>query len=122
MSVVVSAVAPGLNAEMYEAITGRVMPGDQLPDGCQLHIAGPVEQGWRVITVWESREAFDRFREQKLLPAIQSSPGARLPRWRSQRSTRSTSWSLARPQAPSSSQGGSTEWAASVTSMPANRP
>jgi len=44
MSVVVSAVALGLNAEMYEAVTGRVMPGDQLPDGCELHIAGPVEQ------------------------------------------------------------------------------
>jgi hypothetical protein len=65
MSVVVSAVSPGLNAEMYEATTSRVMPGDQLPDGCELHIGGPVEQGWRVITVWESREAFGRFREEK---------------------------------------------------------
>jgi hypothetical protein len=62
MSVVVSAVSPGLDAEMYEALTTRVMPGDQLPEGCELHIGGPVAQGWRVITVWESREAFDRFR------------------------------------------------------------
>jgi hypothetical protein len=82
MSVVISVVAPGFNAEMYEAVTGRVMPGDKLPDGCELHIAGPVEQGWRVITVWESREAFDRFRQEKLLPAIrevapeQAPPGA----------------------------------------------
>ena len=71
MPVVISVVAPGVNAQMYEAVTDRVMPGDQLPDDCELHIAGPVEQGWRVITVWESREAFDRFREQKLLPAFQ---------------------------------------------------
>jgi hypothetical protein len=75
VSVVVSAVAPGFNAETYEAVTGRAMPGNQLPDGCQLHIAGPVEQGWRVITVWESREAFDRFREEKLLPAIREVAG-----------------------------------------------
>jgi hypothetical protein len=75
MSVVVSAVSPGLNAEMYEAVTGRVMPDDQLPDGCELHIGGPVEQGWRVITVWESREAFDRFREERLLPAIRELAG-----------------------------------------------
>jgi hypothetical protein len=75
MSVVVSAVAAGLNAEMYEAITGRVMPGDRLPDGCELHIAGPVEQGWRVITVWGSSEAFDRFREARLLPAIRELAG-----------------------------------------------
>jgi hypothetical protein len=75
MSVVVSAVVPGFNADMYEAVTGKVMPGDQLPDGCEVHIAGPVEQGWRVITVWESRETFDRFREQKLVPAIREVAG-----------------------------------------------
>jgi hypothetical protein len=75
VSVVVSAVAPGFNAEIYEAVMGRAMPGDQLPAGCKLHIAGPVEQGWRAITVWESREAFDRFREEKLLPAIREVAG-----------------------------------------------
>lgn len=75
MSVVVSAVAPGFTADMYEAVTGRAMPGDQLPDGCELHIAGPVDQGWRVITVWESREAFDQFRKDKLLPAIRELAG-----------------------------------------------
>jgi hypothetical protein len=32
-----------------------------------------------VITVWESREAFDRFREQKLLPAIQELAGGQAP-------------------------------------------
>jgi hypothetical protein len=74
MSVVVSAVTP-MNAEMYEGISSRVMPGDQLPDGCQAHIAGPVDRGWRVITVWESQEAFDRFREEKLLPAIREVAG-----------------------------------------------
>lgn len=78
MSVVVSAVAP-FDQDMYEAITAKVMSDDQLPDGCELHIAGPVEQGWRVITVWESREAFDRFREEKLLPAIREIAGAEAP-------------------------------------------
>jgi hypothetical protein len=75
MSVVVSAVSPGLTAEMYEAVNEQVMPDDELPDGCELHIGGPVEQGWRVITVWESREAFDRFREEKLLPTIRALAG-----------------------------------------------
>jgi hypothetical protein len=79
MSVVVSVVAPGFNAEIYEAVTEKVMPGDQLPDQCHLHIAGPVEQGWRVITVWSSREDFDRFRDEKLLPAIQELGGDAAP-------------------------------------------
>ncbi|HEY6654825.1 MAG TPA: hypothetical protein VI028_11925 [Solirubrobacterales bacterium] len=43
MSVVVSAISPGFSADMYEAVTSKVMPGDQLPDDCIAHIAGPVE-------------------------------------------------------------------------------
>jgi hypothetical protein len=79
MSVVVSATTPDINPEIYEAITSKVMPADELPDECIVHIAGPVEQGWRVITVWESREAFDRFREEKLLPAIRELAGDQPP-------------------------------------------
>lgn len=76
MSVVVTAVTP-MPADAYDAITSKVMPGDQLPQGCEAHIAGPVDEGWRVITVWESRDAFDRFREEKLLPAIKEVVGER---------------------------------------------
>jgi len=54
MAVVVSVVAPGLTADAYDAVTAKVMDGDQLPEGCQLHIGGPVEEGWRVITVWDT--------------------------------------------------------------------
>lgn len=74
MAVVVSTVAP-FSQEDYEAVTGKVMPDGVLPDGCQVHIAGPVEQGWRVITVWDSQEAFDRFREEQLLPAVREVKG-----------------------------------------------
>ena len=48
----------------------------ELPNGCQLHIAGPVEQRWRVITVWESADAFQRFRDEKLLPAVREAAGS----------------------------------------------
>ena len=75
MAVIVSAVAPGFSAEMYETVTAKAMPGDELPDGCQLHIAGPVEEGWRVITVWESSEAFHEFRQDRLLPAVREVAG-----------------------------------------------
>ena len=77
MSVVVSAVAPGFTVDLYEAVTSKAMPDGQLPDGCELHIAGPVEDGWRVITVWQTREAFERFREEQLLPAIRELGGER---------------------------------------------
>jgi hypothetical protein len=74
MSVVVTAVAP-FGAEQYDAITERVMPTGALPEGCQLHVAGPIAEGWRVITVWESEDAFNQFREEKLLPALREVSG-----------------------------------------------
>jgi hypothetical protein len=61
--------------DKYEAVAEKVMADGQLPDGCQLHIAGPVDEGWRVISVWDSPEAFDRFREEKLLPASREIAG-----------------------------------------------
>ena len=78
MSVVVTAVAP-FDAAMYDAVTEKVMPDGVLPEGCQVHIAGPVDAGWRVLTVWDSAEQFDRFREQKLLPAIAEVTGGEAP-------------------------------------------
>ena len=78
MAVVVSTVAPGITADMFEAISAKAS-GDQLPEGCQVQIAGPVDQGWRVIPVWDSREMFDRFREEKLLPAVRELAGGEGP-------------------------------------------
>jgi hypothetical protein len=75
MSVVSSAVASGLTAEMYDVVSARAMPGDELPDGCRLHLAGPVPEGWRVIMVWDSSEAFQRFREERLVPVIRELAG-----------------------------------------------
>jgi heme-degrading monooxygenase HmoA len=46
------------------------MPGGKLPDGCQFHVAGPVEGGFRVITVWDSEDAFQQFRNDTLMPAM----------------------------------------------------
>jgi hypothetical protein len=74
MPVVVTAVAP-FTPEQYDAVTDRVMPGGELPEGCQLHVAGPVAEGFRVITIWDSADDFHEFRQQKLLPAIEEVSG-----------------------------------------------
>jgi hypothetical protein len=70
MAIVVVGVIPGGNQEMYERVSSKAMSGGQLPEGCQLHVAGPVDEGWRIITVWESPEHLERFRNEKLLPAL----------------------------------------------------
>jgi hypothetical protein len=71
MAIVVVNEIEGGEQGFYEQVTSRVMPNNQLPAGCRVHIAGPVDGGWRVITVWDSDEQFERFRTDTLVPAMQ---------------------------------------------------
>jgi hypothetical protein len=75
MAVVVVNEMEGGSQDIYDQVNPKVMPGGKLPDGCQLHIAGPIENGWRVITVWESDERFQQFRDEKLIPALREVGG-----------------------------------------------
>ena len=43
MAVVVTVVAP-VTSDMYDAVSAKTMPGGQLPEGCQLHVAGPFDK------------------------------------------------------------------------------
>jgi hypothetical protein len=70
MAVVIVNEIEGGSQDLYDQVNPKVMEGGQLPDGCQLHIAGPTESGWRVITVWDSDEQFQQFRDEKLIPAL----------------------------------------------------
>jgi hypothetical protein len=71
MAVVTVAEFEGGDQGFYEQVSGKALPGGQLPDGVQVHIAGPIEGGWRVITVWDSEDQFNRFRDEKLAPILQ---------------------------------------------------
>jgi hypothetical protein len=75
MAVVIVNEIEGGTQDLYDQVNPKVMPGGQLPDGCQIHIAGPVDNGWRVITVWDSDERFERFRDEKLIPALREAGG-----------------------------------------------
>ena len=70
MAVVIVNEMEGGSQEMYDQVNPKVMEGGRLPEGCQLHIAGPIENGWRVITVWDSEDQFQQFRDEKLIPAL----------------------------------------------------
>ena len=63
---------PGGTEEQYEASIGAVHPSrDRLPDGQIFHAAGPSEGGWRIIAVHESKESWERFRDDILMPRMQ---------------------------------------------------
>jgi hypothetical protein len=43
---------------------------NEWPVGIHSHTAGPTEQGWCVVDVWESQESFDAFMGSRLGPAM----------------------------------------------------
>jgi hypothetical protein len=74
MAIVVTAQQPGGTAaedeELREEIRNALGPG-QNPASLLLRVAGPIPSGWQIISVWESQEAFDTFRLERLGPALQ---------------------------------------------------
>lgn len=56
--------------EQYDAIHSHMGIDDDPPEGLIFHAAGPIDEGWGVLDIWESREHFDRFQAGRLGPAI----------------------------------------------------
>jgi hypothetical protein len=68
---------PGGTAEQYEAINQQMFgtstpPAEQLPDELIFHSAGATAGGFRIFDAWESREAFDSFFREQVLPAMEA--------------------------------------------------
>jgi hypothetical protein len=75
MAVGVLAASPEFTKQFYDSTTEKMfghspMRPDEAPEGLILHSAGQGEQGYYVYDVWESREAFERFLEEQLGPAM----------------------------------------------------
>jgi hypothetical protein len=66
---------PGPGTERYDAVMAEVRMADEPPAGLIFHWAGEVDGEWTVTGLWESREAFDRFREERLFPAVRAVAG-----------------------------------------------
>jgi hypothetical protein len=67
----------GVTEESYKQLTEAMfgsypMSQDQSPEGLLVHTAGPGDQGWYIYDIWESPEHFQRFAEEKLRPAMES--------------------------------------------------
>jgi hypothetical protein len=65
----------GVGTPMYDAVQAEMGLADSPPDGLVFHWAGDVDGKWTITDIWESRDAFDRFREERLSPAIQKVSG-----------------------------------------------
>lgn len=71
MSVLVIAEAPGVTAEQDKAIMEALNLEGDPPAGARARLAGPTETGWRIVSLWDSRESFDAFRRDRLTPALE---------------------------------------------------
>jgi hypothetical protein len=63
---------PGGTKEQYEAVLLAVHTNDVLPEGQVLHCAGPVDDGWRIFAIHDSRASWEKFRDGVLLPSMQA--------------------------------------------------
>jgi hypothetical protein len=60
MALAILAEIPDLTREQYEKVVTQVNQAGT-PAGALFHAGGPVEGGYRVVEVWETREAADTF-------------------------------------------------------------
>jgi hypothetical protein len=61
---------PDLTPEKMEEVMAHVRTtGPVLPEGARLMLAGPADPGIRVITIWDSNEARERFLSERLSEA-----------------------------------------------------
>jgi hypothetical protein len=53
--------------EQYACLAAAM--SDPAPAGLILHVAGPTDEGFRTIDLWESEQAWQTFRSSRLEPA-----------------------------------------------------
>jgi hypothetical protein len=65
----------GGTADQYRVVLGAAHPNGVLPAGQKYHFSGPTEDGWLVVAVWDSKESYDHFMSETLLPTLSQVSG-----------------------------------------------
>ena len=63
--------------EQYERVAAGL--NEPPPPGLILHLAGPTDEGFRIIAIWESEAAWQAFRAERLQPAVAALGGLARP-------------------------------------------
>lgn len=61
---------PGMTEEQYNRMHAVLGPKGQAAPGSITHLAGPTENGWYIMEVWESKADHDRFVQEEVLPLL----------------------------------------------------
>ena len=70
MAVGIHITLPGVGVEEFDRVDAAIDVRGNHPDGLIFSASGPVDGGWRVIDVWESRAQFDAFGAERIGPAV----------------------------------------------------
>ena len=70
MAIVLVFEGAGVTQAQYDQVLKEVSPDNKPPAGMLYHIAAPMADGWRVVEVWESQAAADKFFQEKLAQAL----------------------------------------------------
>ncbi len=62
----------GVTSDQYDRVLERLDLGGKLEVGQRYHVAGPTDDGFRVVGVWDSPDDFDRFFKAKLGAALEA--------------------------------------------------
>jgi hypothetical protein len=60
MALAMLAEIPGLSRQQYESVVKTVNEGGS-PAGALFHAGGPTDSGYRVVEIWQTREAAEAF-------------------------------------------------------------
>jgi hypothetical protein len=80
MGVLVIAEIPGGTSDQDEVMVQALGLTNDPPQGVRTRLAGPMDGGWRIVSLWESRDLFQSFVEDRLKPALDAA-GRPLPQF-----------------------------------------
>lgn len=75
---------PGGSNSAYDRVLERMGLSEGIsPPHCLFHMAGETDRGFRVVDVWDSREAFQKFSEDQIAPlsAAEGFPPPQVSMW-----------------------------------------
>ena len=70
MAVVLVFEPAGVTLAQYDQVRKEVCPDNKPPAGMLYHVAAPTANGFRVVEVWDSQAAADKFFQDKLAEAL----------------------------------------------------
>jgi hypothetical protein len=62
---------PGVTQDQYNRVMSHLGLDSSPPSGAIFHVAGFTEGALRVLDIWDSQQAFERFQKDRLTAAVQ---------------------------------------------------